>query len=320
MWKGLFAKLKKNSDGSMVWLQGSGSDVYPITPSLTYAEFRSKIVNEQYAGKAFITDLDGALFSSDGFRDWPIGGETVLMINDIPFIICAGNGIGASTGLQWQGTTGGFSLAGTILPQLIPACFMWFPLNQIAGKANPAGWYYTEFSTTSAGIVYNNTYVSEKPAIPAVKTPFTGITSLAWLNQDVGADIQSLKYTPPTGVFGDNGGVEINATVQTNSSGNNKTYKFKLDGSSYTFFTNTPTTSTLGSVRGAFKNLRSAAAQIQLNTSFGIGLSGGVAETPANGTVNTALAKDVNVTQQIAVNTDMIILKYVKIKLVKSNA
>jgi len=81
---------------------------------------------------------------------------------DIPLII-APTGSFANNGVLTSGTAN---------PATYLKTYTWFPAGAIVA-AGAAGWYYTEWSTTTAAIVYNNVWdgVSE-PLVPATKVAF----------------------------------------------------------------------------------------------------------------------------------------------------
>src|SRR5579859_1785192 len=94
--------------------------------------------------------------------------------NGIPFIV-------ANTGTM--GNNGALTL-GTALPSTYANAYVYLPANAIsAGSA--AGWYFCQFSSTTVGTVFNNTYSSGTPQIPAALVSFattgpgayTGVTT-----------------------------------------------------------------------------------------------------------------------------------------------
>lgn len=95
----------------------------------------------------------------------------------VPFII-------ANTGTM---ANNGALTLGTALPTAYPNAYVFLPANAIfAGSA--AGWYYTQFSSTTVGVVFNNLYVAgSQPSllpqpnlVPFVATgpgAYTGVTT-----------------------------------------------------------------------------------------------------------------------------------------------
>lgn len=101
------------------------------------------------------------------------GSSKVIAQSGIPFLIMPGDG--GSNGCSFSGTAGAFTLSAAIIANIgttLAGCYAYFSAN-FGGSTLPAGWYWTEFSSDTAGIVYANTYTSGTPRRPATKTPIS---------------------------------------------------------------------------------------------------------------------------------------------------
>ncbi len=59
----------------------------------------------------------------------------------------------------------------TALPLIYPNVYLYFPANAIAA-GSAAGKYYCQMSSTTVGVIFNNTYVSGTPVVPTSPTAF----------------------------------------------------------------------------------------------------------------------------------------------------
>ena len=140
-----------------------------------------------------------------GFQNPVPAGPICLIKTAIPFIAFS----------SWtMGANGALSLS-VGLPFAFPSAFVYFPAGAIATGV-PAGYYYTEFSTTSAGIVYNNRYVSGKPVIPTSKTAFS--TTAGSVTTQITTAITGPNIVLPGGSLGPNGYINIEALWGSNNS------------------------------------------------------------------------------------------------------
>lgn len=116
------------------------------------------------------------------------------------------------------GANGALTLA-VALPNAFPAAYVYFPADAIASGV-PAGWYYTVFSSTTAGTVYNNRYTSGKPTIPSTPTAFA--TSAGSVTTQVTTAVTAVIATLPGGSLGPNGALRTEALWQANNSAASK--------------------------------------------------------------------------------------------------
>jgi hypothetical protein len=92
------------------------------------------------------------------------------------------------------------------LPRVVGNCYAYFPAGAIS-TGSSAGWYWTNWSSTTVGQVYNNAYSSGTPVFQAAPTAFatTGPGAFA---QTTATFIQGPKATIAGNSFGLNGSLE----------------------------------------------------------------------------------------------------------------
>jgi|HubBroStandDraft_2_1064218.scaffolds.fasta_scaffold180231_1 hypothetical protein len=145
-----------------------------------------------------------------------------LFQTNVPMLIAATGSIGNNGALT--------------LTTALPTGFMngptyqWFPAGAIV-SASLAGWYYTLMSSTTVGVIYNNTYTSGLPVIPsaAALVPFVTTGPGAYTGS-TSAEI-ALSFPLPGNMMGPNGVLEIGFVAGFNPSTNNKTVTVKAGAS-----------------------------------------------------------------------------------------
>jgi len=139
----------------------------------------------------------------------------------IPFVIPPGDG--GSNGLIFSGTAGAFTLSAAVLSgmgSMLPGCYMYLTAN-FGGLTIPAGWYWTEWSSDTAGIVYAETYTTGLPRAPTQKTALSS-------NASGRLTTTTAEVTGPTGLtiaggsLGPNGGLNIYVHQIANNSADSK--------------------------------------------------------------------------------------------------
>lgn len=139
----------------------------------------------------------------------------------IPFVIPPGDG--GSNGLIFSGTAGAFTLSAAVqsfLGSMLSGCYMYLPAD-FGGLTIPAGWYWTEWSSDTAGIVYAETYTTGLPRAPTQKTALSS-------NASGRLTTTTAEVTGPTGLtiaggsLGPNGGLNIYVQQVANNSADQK--------------------------------------------------------------------------------------------------
>ena len=165
----------------------------------------------------------------------PTGLGQSIAIGGVPMILQASGTVG---------NNGALSVLSSALDVTYPNCYLYFAVDKIAtGVA--AGWYYTVMSSTTAGTVYNNKYVSGTPSIPA--TPVAFATTGGGAYTQVTGSIDALTATLPAGAMGVNGALEFDYRLTCTNNVNAKSYAITLGGTSMF-------TASLASVAGLSQN------------------------------------------------------------------
>ena len=158
-----------------------------------------------------------------------------IAVGGVPMILQASGTVG---------NNGALSALNAVLDVIYPNCYLYFAADKIATGVT-AGWYYTVMSSTTAGTVYNNKYVSGTPSIPATPVAFATTGGGAYV-QVTGA-INALTATLPAGAMGVNGALEIEYHLACTNNVNAKSYDVSIGGTSMF-------TASLASVAGLSQN------------------------------------------------------------------
>lgn len=137
-----------------------------------------------------------------------ISGQSVIAKSNIPFLIMPGDG--AANGCQFTGTAGAFTLAATFNTgsgAMLAGCYAYLSAS-FGGSELPAGWYWTEFSSDTAGIVYAETYTSGTPRRPATKTPIS-VNLTGWATATTNEVAGPTGFVLPSNALGKNGWLEF---------------------------------------------------------------------------------------------------------------
>lgn len=191
-------------------------------------------------GLAFANGWTGmSLASFPGLSDVPQNGvanplgavpQLKLAQTAVPFIKASSGSMGnngALTGL-------------TALPATYSnGCYLYLPANAIS-TGSAAGWYFAVMSSTTAGTVYNLTYTSGQPYVPATPSQFAFSTTGPGAFTGVATAVTGPSFTLPANTMGPNGVLELAAVYGCAGSTNSKTVAIKLG--SATIYTQTTTT------------------------------------------------------------------------------
>ncbi len=239
------------------------------------------------------TFLTAVATSADVFafqNSTPLGPVTTLL-SGIPFILLS----------SWTfGANGGLTLAVGLPNSSITVAYCYFPANAIATGV-PAGWYYTTFSSTTVGIVYNNTYTTGVPVIPASPTAFA--TSAGSVTAQITTVVQAQNATLPGGSLGNNGRVRAYSLFQANNSAASKVASMTIGGGQITTFT-LSSSNVMSEAMHTTQNIGVQNAQISRAATYN-----SLTSTPNWSTVDTAADQvlAVNLTLGTAATGDYII-------------
>lgn len=148
-----------------------------------YASGSSQVASITSGTITGITDLavaDGGTGASTAAAARTNLGVDTYYANGLPFIKPA-SGTMSDNGAFVQGSA---------FPRTVGKCYMYFDANQIAAGV-AAGWYYATGSSATAFTVFNNTYTSGNPTVPASPTAFavTGPGAITGLTTEVTAQL-----------------------------------------------------------------------------------------------------------------------------------
>ncbi len=218
--------------------------------------------------------------------DWiPVNGSVMKAQMKLPLFIAP----------TFTGTTNGAVTLGTAMNIRTPKCFMYFAANSLVAS-HPAGFYYVEMSSTTAAVVYNNTYTPAagvEPVEPSSKTIFSGaVPGGTGVTSEVTAYIVNVFG----GEMGKWGVLDTFILPTWSSTAGAKTYKIKLGS---TVFGGSVGTNSYGTkANNRIQNKGAEDVNIGENNLF----------VPSNfgtlGTVNTSVDTTLSVTMQLAVATD----------------
>jgi hypothetical protein len=181
--------------------------------SLTLAQLTTQYTTSNIVGFPQYVTQDAGLWWWQGTQ-WVQAAPYVLLQGGIP------TGIGPSGSFANNGVwTAGTAIA--INSVAYAACYLYFPGNSIF-TGSKAGIYYTEMSTTTAGIVYSNIYITGNPVAPAVKTPFVCTGPGAYTQTT--ASVRLIQATIPANILGINGRLKTDTLWSNNNSAGTKSF------------------------------------------------------------------------------------------------
>lgn len=222
----------------------------------------------------------------------------VLANFGIPLIVPSSGSIGNNGALT----------AIAALPDTYSKCFMYFPADSIE-VGIPAGIYYVEMSSTTAGTIYNNEYQGGSPSAPDTPTAFV-TTGPGAYTQDIAIDIDLFSLTIEANSLGVNGSLQLTALIQMRSSADDKIEVYTFGGTDF-FLPAASTTSTEKARQVEITNVGVANQQV------GYAL---VSDAPVivTGAVNTAQDQVLKVSVQLEAATDFILLSGVRVLLYRN--
>jgi hypothetical protein len=155
-------------------------------------------------------------FYSNGTKWIPVNNPFLAFQANIPVMIPPTGSIADN----------GVLTVGTAFQETLSNCYLYFGANVIAAGV-AAGLYYTEMSSTTAGVIYNNVYTAGAPVIPT-KVPF--VTTGTGAYTQTTAEIQAYSFTVKGGLLGANGSLQSKHYSQQNNTAGLKTIATKFGG------------------------------------------------------------------------------------------
>lgn len=195
----------------------------PLLVGQTYTSSDDEIKSLWQAGFCSVTDAP-TIFDAPSYP-YP---QQIAAIGT-PFVILPGDG--STTGLQFTGSAGAFTLSAAILNNAwnaLKGCWCYMP-SGFGRTAYPAGWYWAVFSSDTAGVLYTDTYVSGRPTRDFSPTAFP-VNLSGWLTQTTSEITGPTGFTLRGGMIGPNGTLKIYARG-TGSITGTKTFKHYLGSS-----------------------------------------------------------------------------------------
>jgi hypothetical protein len=197
------------------------------------------------------------------------------------------------------GNNGALTLT-TAFPTTYADIYLYFPANAIViGSA--AGLYYCVMSSTTAGTIYNNTYTSGDPTIPASPTAFS-TTGPGAYTQAL-SEVTARTNTVPGRMLGSNGVIETIPFFQNNATAGGKNVRTRYGGT--LFWSTTQTTPNTVQPMVLIRNQGASNSQNSSSAVAGTGQAGGV---PNTGAVDSSIDQALSHTLQLTVATDWAIL------------
>lgn len=263
-----------------------------VTAVDTDANLRATYSGAAFSGYRFRA-IDGIcgydLINNGAGRLIPANGVAMLDQTNMPLLLAP----------TFTGTTNGAITLGTALGLVNAKCYMYFDTNTL-NASQAAGFYPVAFTTTTAGVAYNNVYVpavGTRPSWPTSPTAFSGAVPGG---AGVTSQVTAFKFRVPANLLGLCGALIGDLTTSWTSSANNKTFALISGATTFSQITTTTSVSMHGEL--AFKNCGDAAIQMsgQFNNNGGSTSSGLAAA------YDTTTDIDLSLTMQRASATDNI--------------
>jgi hypothetical protein len=222
-----------------------------------------------------------------------------LFKSNVPFIIPSSGSMGDNGALTVT----------TAFVYTYPKAYVYLPANAIvAGSA--AGWYYTTFSSTTVGTVFNNVYdpsVGGEPTVPTT-VPFV-TTGPGAYTQDVAAGRQGPSFSLPANTLGTTGLLRFEFGARVVSNANVKSVALRQNTTGLTI---PALASTTGINVTAYIEGLSATNSQEFRTYTSIG-SSTFNTSPQMLALDTTAALPFNIFPLIATATDYIVLGAVRV-------
>lgn len=213
-----------------------------------------------------------------------------------------------------MGNNGALTIT-TSLPATYANAYIYMPAGAIAA-ASTAGWYYGQCSSATACTLFNNTYTSGTPIIPASPTAFATTGPGAYTQ--VTTEVAAYEVAIPANLLGPNGSIEGHSLYTYPNNSNAKTLRARVGTqgtSGNSIMATGPTTSaSLGQLFG-FVNRGLTNSQVP-NFMLGNAGVGGGSSALTYFSVDTTQIQWINTTLQLAAATDFIVLENVNVRAV----
>ena len=272
----------------------------PLLVGQTYTSSDDEIKSLWQAGFCSVTDAP-TVFEKPTYP-YP---QQIAAIGT-PFVILPGDG--STTGLQFTGSAGAFTLSAAILTgawNVLKGCWCYMP-SGFGRTAYPAGWYWAVFSSDTAGVLYADTYVSGRPTRDFSPTSFP-VNLSGWLTQTTSEVTGPTGFTLRGGSMGPNGSLKSYSRLLGNTTGT-KTFKVYIGSTviGQTSPTTSPSAEQILSCRNqgieTLQNNSRAAAPT------GVGVAGANVSGIEYTSVDTSADQNLSISLQLSANTACAIL------------
>jgi len=139
-----------------------------------------------------------------------------------------------------SGTANGAITFGTAVNTAFTRCFCYFDAN-VVNATQPAGFYYMEMSSTTAAIVYNNTYTPANGVYPTEPTSKTAFAGAVPGGAGSTAEITAFAYKLNGSLLGLYGELVLKIAGEHNASAPTKTFTHKIASDTTTNHVSTTT-------------------------------------------------------------------------------
>jgi hypothetical protein len=224
----------------------------------------------------------------------------------VPFCILPGDG--STTGLQFTGSAGDFTLSAAILTNvwnLLKGCWCYMPAN-FGGRTYPAGWYWAVFSSDTAGVLYADTYVSGRPTRDFSPTSFP-VNLSGWLTQTTSEVTGPTGFTLRGGSMGPSGSLKSYLRLLGSTTGT-KTFREYIGSTviGYTAPTTFPDVEQITSCRN--QGVETLQTNSRAAASTGVGVAGATVSGTEYTSVDTSADQNLSISLQLSANTACAIL------------
>jgi len=275
----------------------------PLLVGQTYTSSDDEIKSLWQAGFCSVTDAP-TIFDAPSYP-YP---QQIAAIGT-PFVILPGDG--STTGLQFTGSAGAFTLSAAIMTgawNALKGCWCYMP-SGFGRTAYPAGWYWAVFSSDTAGVLYTDTYVSGRPTRDFSPTSFP-VNLSGWLTQTTSEVTGPTGFTLPGGSMGPSGVIKSHMRLLGNAT-SNKSYKLYV-GSTAVSWISPVTTSPNEEIIVSSRNQGSQSLQYNSRVAgiTGVGVAGAsINGAPEYTSVDTSVDQNISISLQLsALNTACAIL------------
>ena len=273
----------------------------PLLVGQTYTSSDDEIKSLWQAGFCSVTDAP-TVFEKPTYP-YP---QQIAAIGT-PFVILPGDG--STTGLQFTGSSGAFTLSAAILTNAwnaLKGCWCYMP-SGFGRTAYPAGWYWAVFSSDTAGVLYTDTYVSGRPTRDFSPNAFP-VNLSGWLTQTTSEVTGPTGFTLRGGSLGPSGSLKAHLRGLGNATAN-KSYKVYL-GSALVQYIQPVTTGVNWEMIVSTCNQGSEALQInsRQTTPTGVGGAGTVMVAGESTSVDTTADQTVSISMTVSTNAACAIL------------